>query len=182
MLIVVSKCALPNHKQTRFPPTEPPELKKTSLSPFGQVQVLESNTAQVIKYEIIHDSSRQSNVEWEEAMLRITKPDGTEEMKKVFILKNEVGWNMLQSATATASGSSGGTGEEFAHQQQQLAMGEILDGQPEGAATDNHHNYAAANAIVVSEGGSEHYQQHLYHHHQQQAAGEYQPSIKNEAL
>lgn len=97
---------------------------------------------------------------------------------------------MLNTATTTTTGGAGdaGAGGEFVHhhqqQQQQLVMGEILDYKDgslvNGEATDNHHNYATANAIVGGD-GSEHYQQqqHLY---QRIPGGEYQPSIKNEAL
>lgn len=88
--------------------------------------------------------------------------------------------------TATNGGVAAGDAGEFAHQQpqQQLVMGEILDYKDgslaNGEATDNHHNYAAANAIVVGEGGDHYQQQHLYQ--QRIPGGEYQPSIKNEAL
>lgn len=52
------------------------------------VQVLQGNTAQVIKYEINIPQESGQSIEWgHEAVLRIKKPDGTEEVKKVMIIK-----------------------------------------------------------------------------------------------
>ena len=54
------------------------------------VQVLQGNTAQVIKYEINIPQESGQSIEWgQEAILRIKKADGTEEIKNIVILK----WN-----------------------------------------------------------------------------------------
>lgn len=50
--------------------------------------VLQGNTAQVIKYEINIPQESGQAIEWgQEAMLRIQNSDGSEELKKVLILK-----------------------------------------------------------------------------------------------
>lgn len=56
------------------------------------LQVLNDNnngpgSSQVIKYELVPQDQRSSSIEWGQVMLRITKRDGTEEMRKVIILK-----------------------------------------------------------------------------------------------
>lgn len=53
--------------------------------------LMQENGAQVIKYEIIQHESRNS-IEWGEALLSVFRKDGSQEMKKVFILKQ---WRFL---------------------------------------------------------------------------------------